>query len=238
MRYSNNLNIILKAIDKAANYILRDFCELENLQANSRVTKKFTDACYQKVKKIIGEDLYKFKPEYNIHFSDGEYLEGKDSQYYFTIFAIDGINNLARANGDFVIGIALSYGETYSQSNSIAVAIKKVISNEIFYCEKGFGTFFNNKRVKISARQKDEIILTNSLSALGKVVSKKFDVSLRNYGSKLLEIAYLSCNRIDCLEIEANKKQKYQFFFLLAQESGIKIIDNKDSIIMINESLL
>lgn len=33
MRFSANLNIIIKAIEKASNHISRDFVELENLQS-------------------------------------------------------------------------------------------------------------------------------------------------------------------------------------------------------------
>lgn len=238
MRYSNNLNIILKSIDKVSNYILRDFNELENLQSNSITAKKFTNSCYDKVKKIISEDLKKFKPDYNIIFSDDDKITSDESQYYFTVFAIDGISNLVRANSDFVVGIALSFGENYENSESIAVAIKNIVKNETFYCEKGFGSFFNNKRIKISSRQKDDIILTNSLESLAQIVNKKYNVSLRNYGSKILEIAYISSNKLDCLSFSKEKIKKFNFFLLLAKEAGIKFVENNNQLIMINESLI
>ncbi len=50
MRYSANLNIIIKAIEKATNHISRDFVELENLQSNPVSSAKFTNSCYNRVK--------------------------------------------------------------------------------------------------------------------------------------------------------------------------------------------
>ena len=44
MRFSANLNIIIKAIEKASNHISRDFVELENLQSNPSFIAKVDDA--------------------------------------------------------------------------------------------------------------------------------------------------------------------------------------------------
>ena len=70
MRYSANLNIIIKAIEKAAGRMPRDFIELENLQSNPISATKFANACYNKVKQTLAEDLLRFRPEYNLIFSD------------------------------------------------------------------------------------------------------------------------------------------------------------------------
>ena len=61
MRYSSNLNIILKAIEKAVNRMSRDFIELENLQNNPASSLKFATSCFGKIAEIIIDDLQKFR---------------------------------------------------------------------------------------------------------------------------------------------------------------------------------
>ena len=58
MRFSANLNIIIKAIEKASNHISRDFVELENLQSNPASASKFTSASYNRVKQVLIEDFF------------------------------------------------------------------------------------------------------------------------------------------------------------------------------------
>ncbi len=233
MRYSNNLNIMLKACEKAGNYILRDFVELENLQSNSKTAHKFTNSCYHRVKKIIIDDLMKFKPKYNFHFSDGEkIINDNDSEYHFTIFPINGITNLCRANSDFVIAIALSFGGNFQDSQPIAVAINKIIPNEIFYCEKDFGAFKNNRRIKVAARQKEENILVTNISDFKEFNAKNNSISTRNCGSKLLELAYLACNRLDFVSLKGISNYDLILpFTLIATEAGAKNLSKDNKII-------
>ena len=79
MRYSANLNIIIKAIEKASIHLPRDFMELENLQSNPNSADNFAKHCYAKVKKIIAEDMMKFRPDFNIFFDDGSKIINNSS---------------------------------------------------------------------------------------------------------------------------------------------------------------
>jgi myo-inositol-1(or 4)-monophosphatase len=237
MRYSNNLNIILKACEKAGNYILRDFAELGNLQSNSKIAQKFTNSCYQKVKKIITDDLLKFKPKYNFYFSDGQKIVNDEkSQYHFVIFPISGVANLERANPDFVVAIALNYGDNFEESKSIAVVIKKILPNETFYCEKGFGAFLNNRRIKITKRSSNDVAIVDNISQYKEFNPNDKAVAVRSYGSKILELAYLACNRIDFVSLKS--LSNYQFtipFTLIAEESGAKKVND---LIYFNNSII
>ncbi|MFM7557993.1 MAG: hypothetical protein ACKO46_05460, partial [Alphaproteobacteria bacterium] len=66
MRFSANLNIIIKAIEKASIHISRDFVELENLQSNPASCSKFAISSYNRVKQILIEDFAKFRHDFNI----------------------------------------------------------------------------------------------------------------------------------------------------------------------------
>ena len=94
MRYSANLNIMVKAVEEASIKTGRDFLELEILQTNSVTAGKYANACYSRVKDILLEDLTKMRPQYNIFASDGTSVINKeDSEYSFTILPIDGLGN-------------------------------------------------------------------------------------------------------------------------------------------------
>lgn len=239
MRYSNNLNIILKAIEKVNNYIARDLQELESLQSNSKSAEKFTNACYQKVKKLLADDLMKFQPQFNYYFNDGsKIINDEAAQYFFTIFPISGLENLRRASTDFCVGIALSYGSNYEESHAIAAAIKKIIPGEIFYCEKDFGAFLNGKRIKASKKYKDEKILVSDIAAFRQVNESNNNITQRVWGSKLLELAYLSCNRLDFLAINSIQNNIIKNFKILTKEAGIIEKPIKDWVALSNASLL
>ncbi|MBM5782675.1 MAG: hypothetical protein FJ368_04555 [Pelagibacterales bacterium] len=229
MRYSANLNIIIKAIEKASSRLPRDFMELENLQNNPLSASKFSSACYNKIKQTLVEDLLKFRPEYNLIFSDGqEVINKKDAEYCYTIFPVDGIANLSRANPHFAVAIALEHISPQGQKESISVAINNIVGNELYYCEKGFGAYVSNRRIRVSKRSNNEtfIVAVDNLDLVKKEASK--NLVLQNYGCKTLEIAYLASSKIDSVIIQNHKLLKP--FTLLAREAGAKIVESEKNI--------
>lgn len=232
MRYSANLNIIIKALEKASSHISRDFIEIENLQSNPASANKFTNACYNRVKKVLIDDLTKVRPNYNLIFADGDdVIVSKDSEYSLLINVIDGIENLTRSCSDFTISIALIYHNNNDKKNeSIAVAIYKVIGGELFYSEKGFGAYLNNRRLRVSKRLGDNIIAVYDDH---EIINQKHQ--LRNYGSKTLEIAYLASARIEQIILKNSDTKFVEPFFLIVREAGGKI-SYKDNLIIISNS--
>lgn len=233
MRYSANLNIIVKAIEKASSRMPRDFMELENLQSNPLSASKFASACYNKTKQILAEDLAKFRPEYNLIFSDGQQIiNKKDAEYCYRIIAIDGLNNLVRSNPHFTVAVALEHIAPNGQKESISVAISNIFGNEFYYCEKGFGAYASNRRLRVSKRSTNEnfIIAADNLNLVKKEGLK--NLSLQNYGCKTLEIAYLASAKLDSVIIQNNDLLKP--FTLLAREAGAKVVENENLIFISN----
>lgn len=233
MRYSTNLNIIIKAIEKATVRMSRDFIELENLQTNPFSANKFANACYNRVKEVLAEDLLKMRPDYNLLFSDGQkILQKKDAEYSYLVFPIDGFDNLSRANPDFTVAIALEHLDKSGQKTAISVAINKLIGGELYYCEKGFGAYLNNRRLRVSKRNSNNVPLIvaedqNFLNSefLEKIQVKKF--SPRIYGCRTLEIAYLAASRIEMLVFKKWHSEFAKSFLLLAKEAGGKVFENE-----------
>lgn len=230
MRYSANLNIIIKAIEKASSRLSRDFIELENLQTNPFSANKFANACYNKVKQLLAEDLHKIRPEFNLIFSDGQkIISNKNAEYSYIIFPIDGLNNLSHSSPDFTMAIAIEHHGADGKKEAISVAISKLIGGELYYCEKGFGAYLNNRRIRVSKRTASEelIAIADNQNALLEVTKKsnikKF--SQRTYGCKTMEIAYLAAAKCEIGIFDSN--ELLQPFLLLIREAGGKIIESE-----------
>ena len=62
---SSNLNLMIKACEKASKVIIRDFGELENLQVSKKGPKDFVTKTDKRVEKILIEELSKSKKNYS-----------------------------------------------------------------------------------------------------------------------------------------------------------------------------
>ena len=232
MRFSANLNIIIKAIEKASNHISRDFVELENLQSNPASASKFTSASYNRVKQVLIEDFAKFRPEFNIIFSDGQKVSiQENSEYSLIIHVVDGIENLLRASTDFTVSIALIYRNSNGQSEAISVAISKIIGGELYYSEKGFGAYLNNRRIRVSKRTSKAEMLTVCDDVK---LAQDLKIMPRNLGCKTLEIANLASAKIEQIIYKKTNFEYFQPFFLLLKEAGGKVVEEEDKFILSN----
>ena len=142
------------------------------------------------------------------------------------------MENLARANPDFTIAVALEHLNKDGTRETISVAINKIISKELFYCEKGFGAYLTNRRIRVSKRKENDIVLgaTNHPGFLSKKEIK--NLSLRSYGAPTLEIAYLAAAK---LEISALKNSPLITpFSLLVKEAGGKVEIEQGKLVLSN----
>ena len=72
---SANLNLMIKACEKASKVIIRDFGEIENLQVSKKGPKDFVTKTDKRVEKILIEELSKSKRNYSfINDETGEIL--------------------------------------------------------------------------------------------------------------------------------------------------------------------
>ncbi len=62
---SSNLNVMIKAAEKASKVIIRDFGELEKLQVSKKGPYDFVTKTDKKVEQILIEELSKIKKKYS-----------------------------------------------------------------------------------------------------------------------------------------------------------------------------
>ena len=131
---SANLNIMIKASEKASKILIRDFGELENLQVSKKGPLDFVTNSDLKTEKIIIEELKKAKPNYSIISEESGIEQNRDKKNTWIIDPIDGTINFLHGIPHFAISIALK-----SDNEIVSGLIFDPIKNEVFYGEKGNG---------------------------------------------------------------------------------------------------
>ena len=185
---SPNLNIMIKACEKASKIIIRDFGELENLQVSVKGPRDFVTNSDKKVEKILIEELSKSKKNYSFITEETGLIKKNDKENTWIIDPIDGTTNFLHGVPHFAISLALK-----NKNQILAGVIYDPIKNEIFYSEKDNGSFFNNHRIRVS-KKKD---LDECLFATNNDGAKKADLNLRVSGSAALDLAYVASGRLD-----------------------------------------
>ena len=103
---SPNLNIMIKACEKASKVIIRDFGEIENLQVSKKGPKDFVTKTDKKVEKILIEELSKAKKNYSFITEESGIINNTNEDACWIIDPIDGTINFMHGIPHFAISIA------------------------------------------------------------------------------------------------------------------------------------
>ena len=145
---SPNLNIMIKASQKASKNLIRDFGELEKLQVSVKGPSDFVSNADTKAEKIIIEELSKAKKNFSIISEEDGSKVNQDKNNIWIIDPIDGTTNFLHGVPHFAISIALK-----SNNEIVSGLIYDPIKDEMFYAEKNSGAFFNNHRIRVSNKK-------------------------------------------------------------------------------------
>ena len=189
---SADLNIMIKASEKASKALIRDFGEVEKLQVSVKGPLDFVSNADTNAEKIIIEELSKARKNYSILSEEDGSKIGKDKNNIWIIDPIDGTTNYLHGVPHFAISIALK-----SNNEIISGVIYDPIKDEMFYAEKNNGAYYNNQRIRVSKKKK----LEDCLFATGGNISEKnktnTNIIIRRSGSAALDMAYVAAGRFD-----------------------------------------
>jgi len=193
---SPNLNIMIKASEKASKILIRDFGEVEKLQVSLKGPNNFVTNADRKVEEIIIKELEKSKKNFSILTEESGFIEKQDKDNFWIIDPIDGTTNFLNGVPHFCISIALLINKQI-----VAGVIYDPIKDEIFYAEKDGGAYLNNKSIRVSKKN----IISECLYGANFRKNLPEDLIIRNTGSAALDLAYVSSGRFDgCLERNVN----------------------------------
>ena len=185
---SANLNIMIKAAEKASKYIIKDFGEVEKLQVSKKGPHDFVTKTDKTVEKILIEELSKSKKNYSFITEETGTIKNTDIDNVWIIDPIDGTNNFLHGIPHFAISIALK-----SKDEILSGLIFDPIKDEMFYAEKEKGAYLNNQRLRVSQKNHiDECLFSSNSEGV-----KFSNLNMRNSGSAALDLAYVASGRLD-----------------------------------------
>ena len=185
---SANLNIMIKASEKASKILIRDFGEIEKLQVSKKGPTDFVTNSDLKAEKIIIEELKKAKPNFSIISEENGIESNKDKNNTWILDPIDGTVNFLHGVPHFAISIALK-----SNNEIVSGLIFDPIKNEMFYAEKNNGAFYNNQRIRVSKKNN----INDCLFVTGGKIKKEPELQYRKTGCAALDMAYVASGRYD-----------------------------------------
>ena len=187
---SPNLNIMIKACEKASKVIIRDFGEIENLQVTKKGPRDFVTKTDKRVEKILIEELSKAKKNYSFLTEESGKIENNDKDKIWIIDPIDGTTNFLHGIPHFAISVALSI-----ENELKSALVVDPIKNEIFFAEKNSGAYFNNHRIRVSNKSDlEECLFSSDQNGLKTIFPS---LNIRNTGCTALDLAYVGSGRLD-----------------------------------------
>ena len=185
---SANLNIMIKAVEKASKSIIRDFGEVEKLQVSKKGPYDFVTKTDKHVEKILIEELSNTKKNYSFITEETGTIKNKDQENIWIIDPIDGTTNFLHGIPHFAICIAHQ-----SKGEILSGLIYDPIKDEMFFAEKDKGAFLNNQRLRVSKKNSiDDCLFSSNHEGV-----KFSDLNMRYSGCAALDLAYVASGRLD-----------------------------------------
>lgn len=198
------LNVMIRAADRAARGLKRDFGEVENLQVSRKGPADFVSAADLKAEGILRNELHKARPDYAFLMEEsGARAGSSESNRCWIVDPLDGTTNFLHGLPHFAISIGLTEGDQV-----IAGVVYDPIKEDLFYAEKGVGAYLNDRRMRVSGRGRlDEALLATGIPFKGRGGEEQFSLELdqvmretagvRRWGTASLDLAYVAAGRYD-----------------------------------------
>ena len=185
---SSNLNVMIKAVEKASKLVIRDFGEVEKLQISKKGPRDFVTKTDKRVENIIIEELSKTKKNYSFLSEEIGKIKNKDEDNIWIIDPIDGTTNFLHGIPHFAICIALQ-----SNNEIVSGLIFDPIKDEMFFAEKNKGSYLNNQRLRVSKKN----VIDDCLFSSNHDGGRFSNFNMRYTGCAALDLAYVAAGRLD-----------------------------------------
>ena len=203
MQGSANLNLMIKAARKAGRSLVKDFREVENLQASMKGPGDFVSRADLAAEKIIRDELMGGRPTYGWIGEESEPVAGEDPTRRWIVDPLDGTSNFLHGLPHWAISIALEH-----KREIVAAVVYDPAKDEMFVAEKGQGAWMNDQRMRVSGRRLmleclfatgipfgGQRELPDALQDLARLMPACAGV--RRWGAAALDLAYVAAGRFD-----------------------------------------
>jgi myo-inositol-1(or 4)-monophosphatase len=231
------MSIMIKAAEKAARSLNRDFGEVEQLQVSRKGPADFVTAADKRAEAIIHEELKKARPGFSFLMEEGGEIKGTDGENRWIIDPLDGTHNFMHGLPHWSISIALE-----TRGEIMAGIVYDPVMDEMFRAERGTSAFMNNKRLRVSNRNQLEMCSVavgnpgtdkTYMERYFKEVAAISAVSpmIRRMASAALDLSYVAAGRLDAYVERNVKPWDVAAGYLIVKEAGgfCTSIDNNDN---------
>ena len=200
------LGAVTAAARKAAQAVLRDFREVEQLQVSLKGPADFVSGAAGRAGRILRAELARARPGYGFLAEadgDGGDGAGREAEHGWIVAPVGGALNFRHGLPCFAVSAALSW-----RGDPVCGVVYDPVRDELFYGEKGKGAYCNDKRMRVSARASlgDALVAASgggrarpqrarSLCELAAVAGRAAGV--RHSGCPALDLAYVAAGRLD-----------------------------------------
>jgi myo-inositol-1(or 4)-monophosphatase len=198
------LNIAIKAIRKAGSIINKASLDIANVASSKKDDGSLVSEIDKNVQDEILDILQYVYPEHQYIAEEGDAAQMDPSkEYTWYIDPIDGTSNFIHGFDYYAVSIAVARGKQIEHA-----AIYNPNNDELFCASRGKGAFLNNRRIRVSHRIKlsEALVATSFLHKRN--ITQAQDVQtylgtmqdvagIRRTGSIALDLAYVSCGRLD-----------------------------------------
>lgn len=230
MIHSAIITVMLKAAQKAAKAMLRDFGEVDKLQVSRKGTMDFVTQTDIRSEKILREELNAARPKYGFLLEEGGEIAG-DGEHRWVVDPLDGTTNFIHAVPYLCIALSLEKRVKDGSWQTIAALVYDPLRDEAFHAEQHKGAFLGNRRIQVSARQKfdEALLVTHSLKYDSIYYERSLKIfttvagqskGIRMMGATALDLAYIAAGRYDGAWYSFFKPWDISAGKLLVQEAG------------------
>ncbi len=237
MALSPNMNVMIRAAEKAGRSLVRDFGEVEQLQVSRKGPGDFVSSADLRAEEIIYNELKRARPEYDFLMEERGEVKENNSDTRWIVDPLDGTTNFLHAIPHWCISIALE-----EKGEVTAAVVYDPIKNELFRAEKGIAAFMKNHRLRASGRSDPE----HSMIATGAPrrapesraqfneeyrTMQQAGYSVRRFGAAALDLAYVAAGRCEGFWERDLQPWDIAAGYLIIKESGglVSDIESRDN---------
>jgi myo-inositol-1(or 4)-monophosphatase len=196
------LNIAVKAARRAGQIVTHASRNLDLLQITQKQQNDFVTEADQAAEAAIIEIVHTAYPGHAILAEESGRTE-KVSDYLWIVDPLDGTTNFIHGLGQYCVSIALSYKGVVTYA-----VVYDPVRNDLFTASRGDGAFLNNRRLRVSHRERlsDALIGTGFPSQDNPARDKYIALfgqmtaacaGIRRMGAAALDLANVASGRLD-----------------------------------------
>ena len=237
MKQSNYLKTAIKAAKAAGKIIRQNYGK--HIDLHYKAGMDFVTDIDLKAEKIIISTIKKNYPGHSVYGEESGF-DKKESNFLWIIDPLDGTTNFTMSNPFFNTAIAL-----VKDNEVIVGVVYNPLMDELFYAEKGKGTYLNGKKILVNGKSdlsKSVVTFCHGSKKIAhikrttKIYSKMKLIAnhTRQLGAAALELAHVACGRTVCFYMNNMNAYDVAAGSLLVEEAGGKVTNFENKKFTIN----